>query len=58
MVETLWKMLFAEFFDERRIGQIRLGDEFLGGMVVFFLLPVDGDLRFGELLFALRYFRV
>jgi len=47
MVETLWKMLFAEFFDERRIGQIRLGDEFLGGMVVFFLLPVDGD-------FALR----
>jgi len=50
MVETFREILFAEFFDESGIGKICLGDEFLGRAVVFFFLPVDGDLRFGELL--------
>jgi len=40
-------MLFAEFLDERRIGQIRVGDDSLGDGSI--LPPSSGrDLRFGE----------
>jgi hypothetical protein len=50
-------MLFAEFFDEGGIGKISLSDELFGGAKVFLFFPVNGNLRFGELLLALRYFR-
>src|SRR6266576_3254740 len=56
MVEALRKMLFVEFFDEGGIGEIGLNDEFLGRSKVFFFFPVNGNLRFGELLLALRCF--
>jgi len=58
MVEAFRKILFAEFLDEGGIGEIRLGDELFGGPKVFLFFPVNGDLRFGELLLALRCFRV
>jgi hypothetical protein len=58
MVEALREIFFAEFFDEGRIGKIGLGDEFLGRVEVFFLLPMDGDLRLGKFLLALGCFRV
>jgi hypothetical protein len=58
VVEALREIFLAEFLDEGVIGEIRLGDEFLGRAEVFFLLPMDGDLCFGELLLALRCFRV
>ncbi len=58
MVEALRKILFAEFLDEGGIGEIGLGDELLGRTEVLFFLPVYGDLRFGEFLLALRYFRI
>jgi hypothetical protein len=51
-------MLFAEFFDESGIGEIGLSKELFGGTKVFFFFPVNGNLRFGELLLALRFFRV
>lgn len=51
-IKTLGKVFFAELFDEGRIGEIRLGDEFFRGAEVFFFLPVNGDLRFGELRFG------
>jgi hypothetical protein len=51
-------MLFAEFFDEGGIGEIGLGNELFGRSKVFFFFPVNGNLRFGELLLALRFFRV
>src|SRR6266478_3673701 len=57
MVETLGKMLFVEFFDESGIGEIGLSDEFFGRSKVFLFFPVNGNLRFGELLLALRCFR-
>src|SRR5437762_13962744 len=57
MVEAFRKMLFAEFFDEGGIGEIGLSDELLGRSKVFFFFPVNGNLRFGELLLALRCFR-
>src|SRR6266849_3688446 len=58
MIVAFRKMLFAEFLDEGRIGKIRLGDKCLGRAEELFFLPVDGDLRFGEFLLALRFFRV
>jgi hypothetical protein len=57
MVEAFRKMLFAEFFDESGIGEIGLCNEFFGRSKVFFFFPVHGNLRFGELLLALRCFR-
>jgi len=57
MVEAFRKMLFAEFSDEGGIGEIGLSDELLGRSKVFFFFPVNGNLRFGELLLALRCFR-
>src|SRR6266513_248280 len=57
MVEAFRKMLFAEFSDEGGIGEIGLSDELFGRSKVFFFFPVNGNLRFGELLLALRCFR-
>jgi len=51
-------MFFAEFFDERGIGKIGLGDKFFGGIVILFFLPMHGDLRFGEFLLAFGCFRI
>jgi hypothetical protein len=51
-------MSFAELLDEGGIGKIGLSDEFFGRIEVLFFLPVDGDLRFGELLLAPGFFRV
>ncbi len=58
MVEALRKILFAEFLDEGGIGEIGLGNELLWRTEVLFFLPVDGDLRFGEFLLALRNFGI
>ena len=58
VIEAFRKMLFAEFPDEGGIGKIGLGDELFGGTKVFLFFPMNGDLRFGELLLALRCFGV
>src|SRR5882762_2026999 len=58
MVKASRKILFAEFFDEGGTGEIRLGDKCLGRAEELFFFPVNGDLRFGELLLALRCFGV
>src|ERR1700732_776234 len=43
--EALREFIDAESLVYRRIGQVRLANEFGGGMVIFFLLPMDRNLR-------------
>ena len=43
--EALGEFIDAESLGDRRIGQVRLANEFGRGMVVSFLLPMDRNLR-------------
>jgi hypothetical protein len=49
VVKAFREMLFAEFLDEGGILEVRLRDELLRRPKVLFLLPVDGNLGFREL---------
>jgi hypothetical protein len=49
LVEALRKILQRESLGDVRIPEIRLLHEFLGRIEVLLFLPVDGNLRFGQL---------
>jgi hypothetical protein len=46
--ETLGELIEAESLVDRRINQVGLTNEFRRGIVIFFLLPVDGDLSLAD----------
>src|SRR5579863_6408004 len=50
-VETFWEVFFAEFFDERGIGEIGLRFEFLRRVEILLFFPMHRNLRFRQLVF-------
>ena len=58
LFEALRKVLFAETLHHFWVGQIRLFDKFLGRIEDPLFFPMNRNLRFGKLLFALVFFGV
>src|SRR5580704_12356616 len=50
-VETLGKVFFAEFFNERGIDEVGLRFEFLRRVEILFFFPMYRNLRFRQLVF-------
>src|SRR4029077_17999774 len=48
-LEAVGKPVEAEFFEDAGVPHVRLCLELLGGLKVFLLLPMHGDLRFADL---------